>query len=427
MSELISKIDGRRRVSAEWIAERRTSDLAWGVCGLVPTVAVFGCMVMLTGDPGPRDPADDERPWGAGLTSLHNLFEALVFCERVAIKDPTAELEQIQPDTLKEFEWAVPILDHVVFVPFEWGCMPRKDALAKLRRIVLGVKPSEIRERQLEAWGSGGGLDELITSAYLDRMGAFGRGGDAIDLKGVAQDLDRALAALQDAGGQALTELLDLAVARFVCDQHGMTLWALPEAPYFHLFCLGDPPLSVRQIGRLRAELATMRSDMVGATASPFQAAGPHLHCNVELSPVLLALLREVRKREDLVPVALQFREAAAPFRKHLAHLDECSKESLKALADWRLEWQSICNAVGRALGFKSAGDSLSIGSVVLQCVRGDAAGLVHTLADRAPGFVRRHLLHPVYVGRRRTFVRRLAYDALLSPPMRERILQLFG
>jgi hypothetical protein len=170
-----------------------------------------------------------------------------------------------------------------------------------------------------------------------------------------------------------------------------------------------------------------MRQSLLHGGPPAFQLAGGSVHCNVHMSPILLALLRGASSSQDLIHVALQFREAAEPFRKHLALLDRYSGEDLLRLADWHHDLQSICAAVARALGLDRPGSAGDIGTAVLQCLGGNPVELINCLAERAPPRLRRHLLHPMYLGRRRTFLRNLVYDSVLAPEAERALTRLFG
>jgi hypothetical protein len=210
---------------------------------MVPTTSVYRCTSLFAEGLGEFNATEDARPRSATLAALQNFFEALVFCERIAVKDPTAILENVDADTLRAFEWMYPALDSMLLLPFDWNALDHDELVSSLGSVALGVTPDDMGNREREAYPLGG-LESMFLAFGLDGMGAFGTSGlDYVDhLETVAPDVAKRLNLLSQEGACAFLELLDLLVARLICDDSEITLWAVPETAYFHLFCVARAP-----------------------------------------------------------------------------------------------------------------------------------------------------------------------------------------
>lgn len=214
---------------------------------------------------------------------------------------------------------------------------------------------------------------------------------------------------------------------RLMCDYTGMSLWATPTSSVHHTYCITQPPASFAVLRQLQAEVANLRRRLLDSVYPSFQAAGSDVHCNVEMSPIILALVREAKDPQDLINVALQFRDAAKPFREYLAQSDEKqqSEEDYLWLADWRQELQSVCNAVAKALGLTAPSPG-NLGSAVFNLAEGNPMELVNNLVEQAPPSLRRHLLHPIYLNPKKAFLRKVVYDAVLAPELTQKLEKIF-
>jgi hypothetical protein len=328
----------------------------------------------------------------------------------------------------KELAWLKPATAHVLPVSLN----PTAISAVKLAPVLALISASlgdAIRARARDVYSE---VSERTIHGFVLAMLSMGALGSnpqqSLDtLENAARARFAELDVDTTAEAAAALEVVDLVVARLMCDETGMTLWAVPESELLHTLCVAHAPIGATAIAQLREQTHEMRGRLLGRQPAPFGLVGADLHCSVGMSPVLLAILREASAASDLVRIALQFREEAEPFRRHLARLDTYQGEDLLMLADWRHELQSICEAVGRALGLRGPYDSGNVGTAVVECVGGNPVALVNLLSERAPSRARRHLLHPLYLSRKKAFLRRLVYDAILAPEMNRKLLKLFN
>lgn len=404
--------------------------VAWRQCALVPSIALAHCGRIFRDRKRPAGFSSGGGPSQAIVRALHTVVEALVFSELVAVKVPTRYEADPGGFLSAEAPWLVPAQDAIVLVGLDGKQLGH--VAREVERMLDAFGPAEKPTSPtgwilLDFFETFDALsDGAMEKAKLDLIcgdwfrftvsGPFSDVQEPVKVRGDdLQDVRRRL------------ELFDLAVARLMCDEKRMTLWAVPGSIEHRVCCVAHAPHSSAAVLQLRQQIADMRQQVLRPGTPAFQAAGTDIYCNVEMSPVLLALARQASDGQDLIRLAVQLRSAAAPFRKHLALLDEIEGGDLLQLVDWRYELQRVCDAVGRALGLRGTHAGGSVGTAVVQAAGGNPIEVVNMLAERAPSSVRRHLLHPLYLTRKQAFLRDLVYDAVLGPELDRRLSELLG
>jgi hypothetical protein len=348
-----------------------------------------------------------EKPSVLGLTALQTFFDALTWSEKVAF--PVTH-----PDVPA---WLQLASEHVV--PLRMRVDAAAQELERLAPQFAYVGQKGIRERARTLYPEYSASHPCVSFSFDSLMLRYLEAVlNAVPTRGpVTRYRNPEMAAACD--------FADLAISRRICVETGLTLWAVLESVPAHL-CFTEP-LGTTALHQLEGEIAQLRQTLLSGDPPGFQSSGSDLHCNVRLHPVLLALARESKERSDLVRIALQFRSEAAPVRKHLAQLNRDLGNDLLGLVDWRYELQSICDAVGRALGLRTSRSSSNFGSVVMQCQRGIPVELVAALAERSPAGMHRHLFHPFYLTRKHAFIRDLVYSAVLARDAERKLASLFA
>ena len=373
------------------------------------------------------------------VAALQAMIEGIVLWGGLVIKKPRFGRRLFETAFL---QWLRPASDYVTFVPFspsiltEGECEEIGSGFTNHGNRILEQRADELRPQEDEfdfaemtVLLQAAGTAEL-RNRWPESLGFWWR----MEHAGWRMDQH----ALKEAvGPRAVDEYLDLTTTKALADRTNTVLWSVLDSDSLHCMCLMGPSTSDVALEQVRQHIAQLREAALDGRNLPYQAIDadtlPNFRVNFHLSPVLLAVLREARDRDDLIPIAVQMRRDASALRKHLASLDTYQGEDLLRIVDWRHEVQSVCDAVGKALGLTGSSGSGSLASTIAKCAGGKATDLVEALseleklADRMPTGMRRHLLHPMYFLRRMAFLRDLAYNAVLAPEMDRKLLKLFG